>query len=351
MKERILINKFEEKKSKIKERLKLKLEYSEKVKNNENIKVLKKLNNIKKKELPKLKVLNHHYSNTKISENFNYNPKNNDSNFIIYNKIKKGINSHNQNQKIYKSAKMSSQNLQNMNLISFNENINNIYKKVTINDFNNKDLDQKSFYQMIQNFNIIESNSIDNKKNNKKFLSKMNITPTNLKKFDKSLTNEKIVLNILNQSKEDNNIIHEVQRNNTPNQNDGKRFNFLRKNRRHETLKLRKPVINKDKYLTSKVSPRNLVLDFSEDNEIIESKQNKINELNNKKLYKEDEENFINNNISKNSFDYEMTNNDLLNKKNEDTLNNNSDKESSDVTIISLKSEEIKDLSSDFSEF
>lgn len=356
MKEQGYNNKIEEKKSKIKERFKLKLEYSEKIKNNENNKVLKKLNNIKKNELPKIKVLNYLNSNTENSESF-HNPTNIDKNYIIYNKIKKGLNLHNKNiknNKINNSTKVSSQNLQNMNLISYNENINNIYKKVTINDFNNKDIDQKAFYEMIQNFNILDSNSNNDKKDNIDFKQTNNIPPKNLYK---SFNNEKIVFNILNQGKEDNNT-NEVNNNVSPeNKNEGNRFNFLRKNRKHETIKLRKPIFNEDKYHTNKVSPRKLVLDYNEDNDIIESKQNKINnELNSfknkRKLYKEDDDNFINENNNWNKyFTSEIKNKYLNYRNNKDILNNKSEAESSDVTIISLKSEEIKDLSSNNSEF
>jgi hypothetical protein len=88
MKNRIS-NNFDEKKTKIKERLKLKLEYSEKIKNQENSKILKKLNNIKNKELPKIKVLNYLNHNSDDIDSFNYSFKNNNKNNpIIYNKIK-----------------------------------------------------------------------------------------------------------------------------------------------------------------------------------------------------------------------------------------------------------------------
>ena len=59
-------------------------------------------------------------------------------------------------------SKSSSKNPKNMNLISFNENINNIYKKITINDFNNKEIKQKVFYNVVHNtHHNLESNSED----------------------------------------------------------------------------------------------------------------------------------------------------------------------------------------------
>jgi hypothetical protein len=59
-------------------------------------------------------------------------------------------------------SKSSSKKPKNMNLISFNENINNIYKKITINDFNNKEINQKVFYNVVHNtHHNLESNSED----------------------------------------------------------------------------------------------------------------------------------------------------------------------------------------------
>ena len=157
-------NKFDEKKTKIKERLKLKLEYSEKIKNNENNKMFRKYNNIKNIELPKIKILNYLNNNSEDIDLYKniFNSNYNNENYILYNKIKKlyNINHKNGKETIIKNykAKNSPKNMHNMNLISFNENINNIYKKVTINDFN-KEINNKGFYKMLQNLdNILEIN-------------------------------------------------------------------------------------------------------------------------------------------------------------------------------------------------
>ena len=227
-------NAYNEKKTKIKERLKLKLEYSEKIKNNENNKILKKFSNIKNNELPKFKILNYLNNNSEDIDLFNnFNSNNNNDNFIIYNKIKKGYNIHHKNQKeAFKknyTIKDSPKNLQNMNLISFNENINNIYKKVTINDFN-KEMNNKEFYNMLQNLdNILEISSPEKNLENQTLKKIKKISPKN-SEISKNSQNEKILLNILNQNNENNNNIEEPINQIKSQKNDGKRFNFLRSN-------------------------------------------------------------------------------------------------------------------------
>ena len=341
MKNRIS-NNFDEKKTKIKERLKLKLEYSEKIKNQENSKILKKLNNIKNKELPKIKVLNYLNHNSDDIDSFNYSFKNNNkNNSILYNKVKSKEIKQN---KSYKTSNSSSENMQNMNLISYNENINNIYKKVTINDFNNKEINQKMFYNMIQNIdNILEPNTVDKKYEEISYNQKK-ISPKNSKN-NYSFKNEELLLSILNQSKEDY-IIPEEQNILEKNQkNKGNRFNFLRS----KTIYNHKNINGlKKKYHTNKPSSRKVKINCDNENnlDILDTSQN----TNNKKILLYDEDiSYINkdkkNNMKK-SFDLEIKNKDFSLKNNKDK---NSEEESSDVTIESLCSEDIKDISSDFS--
>ena len=347
MKNRIS-NKFDEKKTKIKERFKLKLEYSEKIKNKENSKILKKLSNFKNKELPKIKVLNRLNQNSDDIDSFNYNNLIN-NNSMLYKKIKN--NEIKSNQK-YNTAKTSNENLQNMNLISFNENINNIYKKVTINDFNNKEINQKMFYNMIQNIdNILEPNLIVDKKYEvKNYNYKNKIIPQN--SSNNTFKNDDLLLSILNQSKE----IPEEEEPYSPGKNrkndgkEGNRFNFLRSKTIYNKHKY--PNIIKKKYYTNKGSPKKVEINCDNDNniDILETDQNTINK---KILYEEDlsYNNNNNKNILKKSFDLDMKNKNLNIKKNKKYIkqNNSEEEESSDVTIESLCSEDIKDISSDFS--
>lgn len=325
-------NKFEEKKSIIKERLKLKLEYSKKIKNKENNKILKKLNNIKNKELPKIKVLNIH--NSTDNDSFNYNIMNNSkSNYMIYNKIKKNEN----NSNIKYNTKQSPENL---NLISFNENINNIYKKVTINDFNNKEIDQKMFYNMMQNLdNFLEQNTV----NNVVDIGEQNLDDKNLlKQTNNSHNNEKFLLNLLSSNKEE---FHLPEKGNKKEKNDGNRFNFLRSKTLYNNHKYSKS-INK-KYHTNKSSIKKIDINCDNDNilDILKTEQNK-------KILYDDDISYINkgNNALKKSFDIEIKKKNIsLEKRHDNFRKDNSEDESSDVTIISFCSEDIKDISSDFS--
>ena len=342
MKNRIS-NKFDEKKTKIKERFKLKLEYSEKIKNKENSKILKKLNIIKNKELPKIKVLNRLNQNSDDIDSFNYNNLIN-NNSMLYKKIKN--NEIKSNQK-YNTAKTSNENLQNMNLISFNENINNIYKKVTINDFNNKEINQKMFYNMIQSIdNILEPNSTFDKKNEEKNYNYKNKKIMTQNYSNYSFKNDDLLLNILDHSKE---IPEEESYSPCKNKkNDGKegnRFNFLRSKTIYNKHKNQNVI--KKKYYTNKGSPKKIEINCDNDNniDILETDQNTINK---KVLFEEDLSYNNNNKNLKKSFDLGMKNKYI--KKNKNNIKNNSEEEeSSDVTIESLCSEDIKDISSDFS--
>ena len=346
-------NKLEEKKTKIKERLKLKLEYSEKIKNNENNKIFKKYSNIKNNELPKIKLLNYINNNNFEDLDSYYNNFNtNDNNYILYNKIKKGFNNHKKENETNKmnSTKISPKNMHNMNLISFNENINNIYKKVTINDFN-KEINQKEFYNMVQNLdNILEVNSPDKNIEDISFKNSKKIASKNAKilKNSYSFKNDKLFLNILNQNKEDNSIEESIAHSNKHKN----RFDFLRANTSYSINKNQNMV--KNKYNTNKNSKINLYFsgDNEENSDILEAEQNnknKFNKLRNKKILYEEDLNFNKKNKLKKSFDLEIKNKDFNNKTKKDITDNlNSEEESSDITIVSLCSEDIKDISSDF---
>ena len=338
-------NKYDEKKAKIKERLKLKLEYSEKIKNNENNKILKKFSNIKNNELPKLKISNYLNNNSEDIDSFNnLNSNNNNDNFIIYNKIKKGYNIHPKNKKKSITKKYtindSPKNLHNMNLISFNENINNIYKKVTINDFN-KEMNNKEFYNMLQNLdNILEINSPDKNSENLSLKMIKKISPNN-SEISKNSRNDKILLNILNQNNENNNNIEEPINQIKCQKNDGKRFNFLRDNTTFIDIK------NQKKNYTNKSSLKKF--DNEQNLNILDTEQNIQNKSNNlkakKKLFEEDF-NYINKDNVKKSFDLGENKKDFIQKVYKE--NNSEEEENSDVTIMSLCSEDIKDISSDF---
>jgi hypothetical protein len=207
-------NRYEERKSKIKERIKLKLEYSEKIKNEENNKVLKKITKMKKKEFPKLNVFN---SNNMDSDSYNLNKN---KNYKIFNKLKSGIITRQKNNILDKSTPP---NMENMKLISYNENINNIYKKVTINDYNNKDMDQNVFYNIINVDNICETNEdIEYTKPTKK-------TPKYSVNLINSYKNDQLLFNFLNQDKIDDTTQNEqISSIRKKKKNDGNRFNFLR---------------------------------------------------------------------------------------------------------------------------
>ena len=339
-------NAYNEKKTKIKERLKLKLEYSEKIKNNENNKILKKFSNIKNNELPKLKILNYLNNNSEDIDLFNnnFNSNNNNDNFIIYNKIKKGYNIHPKNKKetIKKNytTKDSPKNMHNMNLISFNENINNIYKKVTINDFN-KEMNNKEFYNMLQNLdNILEISSPEKNLENQTLKKIKKISPKN-SEISKNSQNDKLLLNILSQNNENNNNIEESINQNKSHKNDGKRFNFLRSNTTFIDIKKQK------KNYTNKSSLKKF---YNEENlDILDTEQNIQNKSNNlrakKKVFEEDF-NYINKDKCKKSFDLGENKKDFIPKIDKD--NNSDEEENSDVTIVSFCSEDIKDISSDF---
>ena len=333
-------NKYEEKKSKIKERLKLKLEYSEKIKNNENNKLLKKYNYIKNKEQAKIKILNYLNNNEEIDLP-NINTNTND-NLTLHNKIKKGYNIHPKKEKEIIKKNYTTKNSHNMNLISFNENINNIYRKATINDFNNKEINNKVFYNMLQNLdNILEINSPDKTsedisyKNSKK-------SPKYSENSKNSYKNDRILSNLSNQNNDNSNI----EESNTPisMKNHGNRFNFLRANTTYNDVKKPK------KYLTNKSSPKKVKSKYINENnlDILDTEQNIKNKFNNfktKKIIYEEDFDYVNKEKIKKSFDLGNNNKDFNQEINKE---NNSEEESSDVTIVSLCSEDIKDISSDF---
>ena len=336
-------NKFEEKKSKIKERFKLKLEYSEKVKNNENNKVLKKFSNIKNNELPKIKILNY-LNNNNIENLDSYYNNITDNNYILYNKIKKGLNIHkNENDQNTKNneKKNSPNNLHNMNLISFNENINNIYKKVTINDFN-KEINQKDYDDMMQNLdNILESNSPEKSIDDISYKNRK-ISPKYSFKQNNSHKNGKIVLNF----KEDEyGIPEETYTNINKLKKKGKKINYMRTNSIHHNIK--KENMFKKKYYTNKSSVKKIEDNYN-NSDILETEENfknKFDNLKNKKIIYEEDLYQINKDNIKKSFDLGIKNHNFI----KDKLNNNSEEdESSDITIVSLVSDDIKDISSDF---
>ena len=340
-------NKFEEKKSKIKERFKLKLEYSEKVKNNENNKVLKKFSNIKNNELPKIKILNY-LNNNNIENLDSYYNNINDNNYILYNKIKKGLNIHkNENDQNAKNNanKNSPNNMHNMNLISFNENINNIYKKVTINDFN-KEMNQKDYDYMMQNLdNILESNSPEKSIEDISYKNRK-ISPKYSFKQNNSHKNEKLVLNF----KEDEyGIPEETYTNINKHKKKGNKINYMRTNSTHNNIK--KQNMFKKKYYTNKSSVKKIEDNYN-NSDILETEEickNKFDNLKNKKIIYEEDLYHINKDNIKKSFDLGIKNHDFINYTNKDKLNNSSEEdESSDITIVSLESDDIKDISSDF---
>ena len=331
---------FDEKKTKMKERLKLKLEYSEKIKNLENNKMLKKLNILQNKELPKIKVLNSY--NNYIGNNSNMNKKN-EAEFTQSS-----------------LSKSSSKKPKNMNLISFNENINNIYKKITINDFNNKEINQKIFYNVVHNtHNNLESNSDDIKIEDMDYQTKNKIPYKYSDKVVGSYKNEQLLFNILNKNKEDYNIPEKQKTQIKKTRKDDERFYFLRTKTSINTIT--KPLVIKNKYNTNKSSVNKLLksenditFDFLETNEKKKKKYN--NFINKKTVYEEDNYYLKKDNLNlKQSYNIEISKNDYIsnitNKKLEEAKNKSSEDESSDVTIFSFLSEDIKDISSDFFDF
>ena len=331
---------FDEKKTKMKERLKLKLEYSEKIKNLENNKMLKKLNILQNKELPKIKVLNSY--NNYIGNNSNMNKKN-EAEFTQSS-----------------LSKSSSKKPKNMNLISFNENINNIYKKITINDFNNKEINQKIFYNVVHNtHNNLESNSDDIKIEDMDYQTKNKIPYKYSDKVVGSYKNEQLLFNILNKNKEDYNIPEKQKTQIKKTKKDDERFNFLRTKTSINTIT--KPLVIKNKYNTNKSSVNKLLksenditFDFLEANEKKKKKYN--NFIKKKTIYEEDNYYLKKDNLNlKQSYNIEISKNDYIsnitNKKLEEAKNKSSEDESSDVTIFSFLSEDIKDISSDFFDF
>ena len=318
-------NRYEERKSKIKERIKLKLEYSEKIKNEENNKVLKKITKMKKKEFPKLNVFN---SNNMDSDSYNLNKN---KNYKIFNKLKSGIITRQKNNILDKSTPP---NIENMKLISYNENINNIYKKVTINDYNNKDMDQNVFYNIINVDNICETNEdIEYTKPTKK-------TPKYSVNLINSYKNDQLLFNFLNQDKIDDTTQNEqISSIRKKKKNDGNRFNFLRA-KSNCNIGKKDGIIKK--YNTNKNSFRKINID---NNDISKKDNNNIKEIKKKIEYEEDMY-FHSKDKNKKTID---NNNDSKSMNNNCKSNNiNSEEESSDITIISLCSEDIKDISSDF---
>jgi hypothetical protein len=318
-------NRYEERKSKIKERIKLKLEYSEKIKNEENNKVLKKITKMKKKEFPKLNVFN---SNNMDSDSYNLNKN---KNYKIFNKLKSGIITRQKNNILDKSTPP---NMENMKLISYNENINNIYKKVTINDYNNKDMDQNVFYNIINVDNICETNEdIEYTKPTKK-------TPKYSVNLINSYKNDQLLFNFLNQDKIDDTTQNEqISSIRKKKKNDGNRFNFLRA-KSNCNIGKKDGIIKK--YNTNKNSFRKINID---NNDISKKYNNNIKEIKKKIEYEEDMY-FHSKDKNKKTID---NNNDSKSMNNNCKSNNiNSEEESSDITIISLCSEDIKDISSDF---
>ncbi len=323
-------NKFKERKSKIKERIKLKLEYSEKIKNEENNKVLKKLNNMKKKELPKIKTLN---SNIIDSDSFNFKIN---KNYKIFNKLKSGILLQKRSNILDKSSPQNTQNMENMKLISYNENINNIYRRVTINDYNNKEMDQNVFYNIINVDNICETNEdIDNRSPSKK-------SPKYSVNLINSYNNDQLLFNFLNQDKIDYITPKENISSIRMKKKDGSRFNFLR-------TQTNCNIHNKNdfikKYNTNKNSFRKIKIDSTKKN--INNKKGFNNSVHKNSIYEED--------IYSDSKDKNKKRIDNSGGTDSKSMNNysksnniNSEEESSDITIISLCSEDIKDLSSDF---
>ena len=323
-------NRFEESKSKIKERIKLKLEYSEKIKNEENNKVLKKINNMKKKELPKIKTLN---SNIIDSDSFNFKIN---KNYKIFNKLKSGIFLQNRSNILDKSSPQNTQNMENMKLISYNENINNIYRRVTINDYNNKEMDQNVFYNIINVDNICETNEdID-------YRSPIKKSPKYSVNLINSYNNDQLLFNFLNQDKIDYITPKENISSIRMKKKDGSRFNFLR-------TQTNCNIHNKNdfikKYKTNKNSFRKITIDSTKKD--INNKKGFNNTVHKNSIYEED---IYSDSKDKNKKRIDNSGGiDSKSMNNYSKSNNiNSEEESSDITIISLCSEDIKDLSSDF---
>jgi len=329
-----------ERKSKIKERLKQKLEYSEKIKNIEYNKKIKKYHNIKNKELPKIKVLNYIKNNNIAEGDNNYNQK------LNINEKYYGLKSlNNNNYKSYNTefnindSLNNSQNLKGMNLISFNENINNIYKKITINGFNNKEMNKNVYY------NIISQQNVKAKSNNKINNKNQKIIP---KKFSHKVLGAygkvDMVLNALSQNKGEYTIPGAQDTSFNSYENNGNRFNFLKANNMKNIINNQN--LDNKKYYTNKSSPRK----YDTNLDYLENEEKPIN----KKIYEEDVY-FINKDNLKleKSLDLKSNENDYIIKKDLKNLDNSSSKneidEISDVTLVSFISEDIKDISSDFS--
>ena len=327
-----------ERKSKIKERLKQKLEYSQNIKDIEYNKKIKQYQNIKTKELPKIKILNK--NNDIIVGDNNYNQK------LNINKKYYGLkNINNNNYKSYNTelnindSLNNSHNLKGMNLISFNENINNIYKKITINDFNSKEINKNDYYDIIAQHNrkAKSSNKMDNK-NDKKVTKKFS------NKIIGSNGNADFILNELNQNKGEYSIPEVQEISFKSYGNTGKRFTFMKIN--NEENIINNPNLDNQKFYTNKESPRK----YEANLDFIEKEEMPIN----KKIYKEDVY-FINKDNLKleKSLDLQSNENDNIIKKDFKNLDNSSWHkldERSDVTLESFISEDIKDISSDFSD-
>ena len=262
------------------------------------------------------------------SDSFNLNKN---KNYKIFNKLKSGIITYKKKNILDKST---SPNMENLKLISYNENINNIYKKVTINDYNNKDMDQNVFYNIINVDNICETNEdIEYTKPTKK-------TPKYSVNLINSYKNDQLLLNFLNQDKIEYTTPNEqISSIRNKKKNDGKRFNFLRA-KSNCNIGKKDGVVKK--YNTNKNSLRKMNID---NNDISKKYNNNIKEMKKKSEYEEDmyfdskdkNKKTIENNIDSKSMNNYCKSNNI-----------NSEEESSDITIISLCSEDIKDISSDF---
>lgn len=331
-----------ERKSKIKERLKQKLEYSEKIKDIEYNKKIKRYHNIKNKELPKIKILNHIKNNNIIEGDNNYNQQFNINEKYYGLKSLNNYNYKNYNTELNISDSLNnSQNLKGMNLISFNENINNIYKKITINDFNNKEINKNVYYDIITQ-NSIKSKSSNkmNNKNGKKIPNKCS------NKIIGTYGNVDMILNDLNQNKGEYSIPEAQDFSFKSYENNGRKFNFMKTNNKINIINNQN--LDNKKYYTNKASPRK----YDTNLKFIEKEQKPINN----KIYEEDVY-FINkDNLKlKNSLDLKSNENenDYIINKDLKNLDNSSSKneldERSDVTLVSFVSEDIKDISSDFS--
>ena len=112
--------------------------------------------------------------------------------------------------------------------------------------------------------------------------------------------------------------------------------------------------VKKKIYYTNKVSPRKFVINDNETNlDYLDTEDNtkyRFNNFKNKKRLYEEDTYYMNRENLEKSRGYEIRNKSFNSKiKNlEKSDKSNSENESSDVTIVSLLSEDIKDISSDF---